>query len=576
MLIKILGKLTYYRFKGVNWQWVIIGTVAFVVLYHVIFPLGMLIYSSFRTVAPDEPGPLTVVNYINAYFNRETYELLANTAKFAVVALSIGVSLGVFFAWLVERTNMPLRNAGYVLIPLTVATPSMLYSISWILLLSPKIGIFNIVLMELFGLAEPPIQPYSIIGMGFVEGFRIASGTFLMVVGVFRSMDPSLEEAASTHGVGTLATARRITFRLMLPGILAAVVYSLTTAFDAFEIPAIVGMRAGIHVFATKIYEAAHAFPRDYGMTSTFGVILLALAVFWVYLYGKATRRVEAYSTVTGKGYRPRVIDLGRWKYMGTALLFAYFFIVVAAPIGIMLWGSFLPFYQTPSLAALSKITLNSYREILSFPWLLDAVKNTLVMTLWTPTLAVLISAVIAWIVVRTKIRGRKILDVLAFMPHAIPGIVMGLSFSWLYLRLQFIPIYGTIWIIIAAFATRHLAYGTRVMNAAMIQLHKELEEAAQTSGVPWPTTFARITIPLLLPSFINVWIWSAMHVIQSASIPIMLYSPDSRVLSVLIWDLWQSGEVSYTCAIGVMLIFVLTVMLIAGRIVAMRRARQY
>ncbi|MFC1815457.1 ABC transporter permease [Thermodesulfobacteriota bacterium] len=564
------------KVKEINWQWVILGAAAGLVLFHVIAPLGMLIYSSFRTVSPGEPGPFTLVNYVNAYFDGETYELLANTFQFAFVALSVGITLGVFFAWLVERTNTPLRNIGYALIPLTVATPSMLYGIAWVLLLSPQIGVINIVLMNIFGLAESPIQPYSIVGMGFVEGLRLASGTFLMVVGVFRSMDPAMEEAASTHGANTFTTARRITLRLMMPGILAATIYSLTTAFDTFEIPAIMGMRVGIHVFATKIYEASHSVPRDYGMTSTLGVILLVLAVFWVYLYGKATRRVEAYATVTGKGYRSRVIDLGRWKYVGTALFFLHFLIVIVAPVGIMVWGSLLPYYETPSLAALSKITLDSYWEIITFPWLLDALKNTAIMTLFAPTLAVLLSAVISWIVVRTKVRGRRMLDTLVFMPHAIPGIVMGLSFMWLYLRMQFIPIYGTIWIIIIAFATRHLAYGTRAMNAAMIQIHKELEEVAQTHGVVWLKIFIRITIPLLLPSFISVWIWSAMHVVRSLSIPIMLYSPDSRVLAVLIWDLWQSGEISYTCAIGVMLIFFLAVILFIGRRLAMRKARQY
>ncbi len=562
--------------KKINLQWVILGIMTAFVLFHVLGPMGMLIFSSFRTVSPGEPGPFTLVNYINAYFSAETYELLGNTALFALVSLSVGISLGVFFAWLVERTNTPLRNIGYALIPLTVATPSMLYGIAWVLLLSPEIGIINLALMNIFGLEEPLIQPYSIVGMGFVEGLRLASGTFLMVVGVFRSMDPALEEAAQTHGVGIFSTARRITFRLMLPGIFAATIYSCTTAFDAFEIPAVMGMRAGIHVFATKIYQASHSVPRDYGMTSTLGVILLALAVFWVYLYGRATRRVEAYATVTGKGYRPRVIDLGRWKYVGTALFFLHFLVVVIAPMGIMLWGSLLPFYQTPSLEALSRINLDAYREILHFPWLLEALKNTFIMVICAPTLAVLLSAMIAWIVVRSKIRGRRILDVLSFMPHGIPGIVMGLAFMWMYLRMSYIPIYGTIWIIIIAFATRHLAYGTRAMNAAMLQLHRELEEAAQTSGVPWHITFIRITIPLLMPTFISVWIWSAMHVVRVLSIPVMLYSPDSRVLSVLIWDLWQSGEISYTCAIGVMLICVLAIMLFIGRRLAMRKARQY
>jgi len=361
----------------------------------------------------------------------------------------------------------------------------------------------------------------------------------------------------------------------MLPGILAAAIYSCTTAFDAFEIPAVLGMPHGIHVFATKIYLASHQIPRDYGMASTLGVFLVVLAGLWVYLYGRATRRSEAYATVTGKGYRSRVLDLGKWKYVGTALFFTHFAVVVIAPLSILVWGSLLPYYQVPSTEALSKLSLDSYRKILNSPWLLDALKNTLMVVLTAPAVAIFISSIIAWIIVRTRFRGRRILDAFAFLPHAIPGIVLSLSFLWLYLRLTFIPIYGTVWIMALAFVTRHMAYGTRSMNSAMLQIHKELDEAAYMSGASWLTTFSRITIPLLLPSVTAVWIWSAMQTIRDITLPIMLYSPDSRVLAVLIWDLWLSGEVPATCAIGVMLLIILAVLLFVGRIVVMRRTRQ-
>ncbi len=564
------------KLKSVNWQWVLLGLVVVLVIYLVVGPLGMLIFCSFRTVAPGDPGPFTIANYLKAYLSADTYQLLFNTALFALVSLLVGVPVGVFFAWLIERTNTPLRNVGFALVPLTIAMPSMLYGIAWLLLLSPNVGLINIALKYLFGLEKAPINPYSIVGMGFVEGLRLASSVFLMVVGVFRSMDPALEEAAYTSGADVSTTARYVTFRLMLPGILAAAIYSCTTAFDSFEIPAVLGIPRGIHVFATKIYLASHDSPRDYGMASTLGVLLLALATLWIYLYGRATRRAESFATVTGKGYRSRVIDLGRWKYVGTALLFTHFGIVVVAPMAILVWGSLLRFYQKPSLALLSKISLHSYREIITFPWLLDSLKNTLILVIASSTLTVILSAIVAWIVVRTRLPGRKVLDVLTFLPHGIPGIVLALAFMWLYLRIQFIPIYGTVWIMVIAFTTRHLAYGGRAMNSAMLQIHKELEEAGNVSGASWLTTFRSITIPLLLPSVIATWIWSAMHVTRQLSISVMLYSPKSRVLPVLIWDLWLSGEVPYTCAIGVMLMVFLAILLFAGRALAMRRARQF
>jgi iron(III) transport system permease protein len=562
--------------RKINWQLIILCSVAGLVVYLVIFPLGMLIYTSFRTVGPGEPGPFTAVNYIRAYLDRETYSLLFNTFLFAAVALGIGLTVGVFFAWLVERTNAPLRNLAFALIPLTVAIPSMLYAISWVLLLSPHIGVVNVGLKNLLGLENVPFNPYSIVGMGFVEGLRIASTTFLMVVGVFRSMDPSLEEAASASGASTFIAMRRITMRLMLPGILSAAIYCLTTAFDTFDIPAVMGMPRGIYVFSTKIYEASHSVPRDYGMVSTYSVILLCFACLWIYLYGRATRHGDAYATVTGKGYRPRVTDLGRLKYLGTAAFLIHFLIVIVAPLFIMIWGSLLPAYQVPSMEALSKISLESYKEILILPYLGNALKNTLIMLIYVPTLTVLISAVVAWIVVRTQVPGRKMLDAITFIPHGMPSIVLALAVMWLYLRMPFIPIYGTLWIIILAFITRYLAYGTRSLSSAMIQIHRELEEAAQLSGASWVKTFTRVTLPLIFPSLIAVWIWIGMHVVRELSISIMLYSPDSRVLSVLIWDLWQNGDVSYTCAIGVMLIGFLGFILFIGRRWALHKSRQY
>ena len=562
--------------RSINWQWVIIGAVAGLVIYLVIVPLGMLIFSSFRTVSPGEPGPFTFDNYIEAYSSAGTYELLFNTAKFALISVFIGIFFGVLFAWLVERTNTPLRHIGFVLIPLNTATPAMLYAIAWVLLLSPKVGLFNIALMHLFGLKEAPIQPYSILGMGLVDGLRSVSVVFLMVVGIFRRMDPALEEAAAASGATVLTTMRSVTLKLMLPGTLAAMIYCITSSFDSFEIPAVMGMPRSIFVFSSKIWRASNQVNPNYGMVSTLGVILLALAVLWVYLYNRTIRHMTAYATITGKGYRPSVIDLGRWKYLGTALIITYFLISFVAPTLILIWASLLPFYKIPSIEGLSKVSLDAYREILTSAWLLDALKNTAIVVLSASTLCAFLSTVVSWIVARTQFYGRRILDTISFLPNAIPGIVMALAFMWLYLRLTFIPIYGTIWIIMLAFTTKYLAFGTRTMNAAMVQIHKEIEEASEASGASWPTTFFSIIVPLLIPSIVTVWIWAAMHSVRELSIPVMLYSPESRVLSILIWDNWGSGNVPTTCAIGVMLMIFIAALLLIGRIVATRRAPQF
>ncbi|MBI2987036.1 MAG: iron ABC transporter permease [Deltaproteobacteria bacterium] len=551
----------------INWQPVMLVMVSGVVVYLVVGPLGMLLFSSLRTVGPTESGPFTLANYINAYLNAETYELLLTTSLYTLVATSVGLVIGVFSAWLVERTNAPLRNVAFALIPLNIAVPGMLYSIAWLLLLSPEAGIINIALMNLFRLETPPLNPYGIVGMGFVEGIRLASIIFLMMAGIFRAVDPSLEEAAFASGANVAVTTRRVTLPLVLPGIWASAIYGFTTAFDSFEIPVVLGLPRGVHVFATKIYEASHQSPPDYGMSSTLGMILLLLATFWVYLYGRATRYADSFVTVTGKGYRPRVLNLGMWKYAGTAFFLIYFLIVVIAPAFILIWGSLLPYYELPSMEALSRISLDSYTRILSFPWLPDASKNTLILILAAPLLVVILSTLVAWIVVRTRIPGRKLLDVLAFLPHAVPGIVMGLALLWLYSRMQLIPIYGTIGILLLAYTTKHMAYGTRSMSSAMIQLHRELEEAGQISGASCLTIISKITVPLLMPSFTAVWIWSAIHVSREMSMTVMLYSPQSRTIAVLIWDLWASGEVADTCAIGVILLIILAVLLYLGRL---------
>ncbi len=460
---------------------------------------------------------------------------------------------------------MPLKGTFHALIIVPLAVPGVLFSISWVLLLSPVIGVINVLIKDILGLTEAPINIYSFAGMAVLEGMYLIPAAFLMIAAAFRSMDPALEEASATAGAGVFVTFRRVTLRILQPAIFAALIYVLISAMESFEIPGVIGLRKGIHVLATAIYLAKEESPPDYGLISTLSMFLLLLSVGFIVLYGRSTRAAERFATVTGKGYRPKVIELGYWKYLAAGLLLSYFIVTVVLPFLVLFWASLLPFYQPPSAAALAHASLKNYRVIWTYPGVGKAVRNTVITILFAPTIVMLMSAVIAWLVVRSRTKGAKILDVVTFLPHAIPGIVVGVSLLWTYQIIP-IPISGTIGILLIAYITTRLPFGTRTMNAALLQLHKELEEASYTSGASWFQTFVRITIPLLKPALLNGWLFTAIIVSKVVGTVIMIYSNESVVISLLVWELWANGGIPETSTVGVMLMGVLICLALFAR----------
>jgi iron(III) transport system permease protein len=498
------------------------------------------------------------------------------------------VGIGVFFAFMVERTDMPMKSFAYAIVPLTIAMPGLLYSIAWVLLLSPRIGLFNLGLLALFGkdgglltswagvgFAGPPIQAYSMGGMIFVDAIRGVGVVFLMTVGLFRNMDPALEEAAMVAGAPPARVARLVTLRLMLPGILAAFIYSLTAGLETFEVPAIMGLPAKINLLSTKVYLLNQA--DDAATASSIGIVFVALAIVFVAIYTRLTRRIERFSTVGGKAYRPRVLRIGKFRYGAMALVWVYLAVVVVAPFLVMVWASVQPYYAVPSLQALGRVTLDAYAWIFSNPQGATALVNTLLLVLAAPTLAMLLCALVAWYVVRSRMPGKRVLDMLAFLPNSVPSIMIALALVYLFLSVPWrvIPIYGTVWIIALAVTTRYLAFGSRTMHGAVLQLHHELEEAAHVGGVRWATAFRYIVLPLLMPAIVSGWVFVALHALRETTMALMLYSPSSRVISLLMWDTWQSGDTSKAAATGVVLMLATALIILVGRLVDQRRARR-
>jgi iron(III) transport system permease protein len=552
--------------------------VFFLVLSLVLVPLSFLILGSFSTARlPTDFSIDTMgwVNYVKVYTDPGTYELFTNTFFYVGGSSLLGISLAVTLAWLVERTNMPAKLWIYAGVPMTLAVPGMLQAMAWVLLFSPRIGFVNQSLQSLFNLEGPLIDIYSLGGMIWLEGMRLVPTAFLMLVPLMRSMDPALEEAAAVSGARPFSAARKITLRLLAPGLVAVVIYQAMTALEVFEIPGILGLPAGIYVFSTKIYAIIRSatFLPVYGQANALAMVYLVIAVVTTYFYTRMISRVEKYTIITGKGYRPRAIDLGPWKYPAFALVLAYLFATILLPFLVFAYVSFLPFLQVPSLAALQGLTLKNYRLLGQYGEVATAVKNTLLMVAVTATATVAISFFTSLVVVRSKFWGRKLLDQLAFVPHAIPGIVMGIAFFWVFLKVDFLPVYGTIWAMCIGFTVNFLSYGTRSMNASLLQIHKDLEEAAYVSGAsPWRTLW-RVFLPLMLPSFVGVWIWVVLHAVRIAGMPLILYEgPQNQVLSILIWNMWDEGYVPAVAAIGTILMLSLLLLTLGVRYFGFRR----
>ena len=528
------------------------GSIA-LICYLALTPLAMLIYYSFTDAAPGAWGHFTLAHYARAYLDPDFIPLLWNTLEFALASSLLAFSMGTFLAWLCERTNSPGRSLIRVFIVVLFIIPGILDTVAWILLLSPKIGLLNLALGHLTGRAAA-LDIYSFGGMVWVESMGLFPLVFLLMSAAFRSQDVLMEEASLTCGAGTLTTLRRITLKLVTPAMLSVFLIVFVRAVEAFEVPALIGVRAGIFVFTTKIYSALQRLRPFYGVAGAYAMVLLALSCLGLYCYYRATRAAERFATITGKGYRPTRIDLGRWRRLSGAFGVLLTACAALLPVMNLIWSSLTPRMAPPSAELLSQLSFDGYSELYHFPFALQAFWNSALLSFGSATAVMSVASCAAWITVKSRLPGRFLIDGLAFLPIAIPGIVLGVSLLVLYLTLP-IPIYGTLWILLIAYVTKYLPYGIRSASASMIQIGSELEEASVVSGAGWLQTFRRIILPLLMPGFTAGWIYIAVVSLRELSTSILLYNQDTIVLSILVFDLWEAGLYNSVAALGVLMV---------------------
>jgi iron(III) transport system permease protein len=520
--------------------------------YLVLPPFFFILHTSLVTDRGLQAGSFTIQHFMNIVDSLgDVQTLLANSMIFSVGSAGLAICYGTALAWLAERSNAPFRTLAYMTAYVSFAIPGIIKVVGWIMLLGPKAGILNSFVMPITG--APLLNIFSMQGMILVESFLWIPIVFLLMSTPFRSMDPSLEEAATTAGSTGWQVFRKVTFPLAMPSVLAVLILTFIRSLEAFEIPALIGIPAGIEVLTTKIYLQIRGglLPR-YGEASAYSIILIVMVALGLIPYYRITSKTYKFTTISGKAYRPHRVDLGRWRWLGGCLMLVLPLLQIF-PIAAITWSSLLPFAQAPSAKALTMVSLNNYRSAFADSSIVGSVMNSLTVSVSSASVAIFITFIAAWLIVRASIKSRWLLDQMAMLPLVFPGIVMGIAILKMYLMIP-LPVYGTIWILVLAFIARYLPYGIRFSHSALLSVHKELEEGALVSGASWFQMVRQVVIPLIMPALLAGWIYIFLITFRELSIALLLYSPGSQVVAVKIWELWDNGHVGELAAFSLII----------------------
>jgi iron(III) transport system permease protein len=529
-----------------------------VLLVLILPPVIYLIRSSLQEITFDGSfGAFTLEHYRALIETDGLFLVILTSAVYAAGSAVVALIFGGVQAWIVERTDTPLRSLVMIVSIVSLGIPSVLYTISFLLLLG-KTGPLNQLLMAITGATEPVFNVYSLHGMILIQGIEYTPLCFLLLSSVFHSTDAAFEEASMMSGAGISTTFRRITFKLVTPGIAALLILIFIRAFEAFETPALVGLPGRVHVMTNDIYQTMLDIPPNYGEASAFSVVMLVIMVFLLRLYGNFSKHAEKYQTISGKGFRPRVMRIGRWRWLTTTALLGLFLLLIVFPVGITLWVSLVPYYDGVNAEALARFSLANFRTILFETSSASSLGNTFILGAATATLVAAFTTLAAWLVVRRQ-PGAWLLDQLASAPLVFPAIVLAVAFLQFVLNVPF-GLYGTLTSIIIASMVQFMPFGMRYSYAGVLQIHRELEEASALSGARAATTFLRVVLPLIAPAVVTCWLFIFLMVSKAVSIPLLLSGPTSQVVAVSMFEMWQNGVAPELAALGIIWTIIMTV----------------
>jgi len=530
----------------------LIGIMGFYVLY----PLTLIVVNSFNTATIAEPEVYGLGAWREAFAEPGIWRSLWNSVKIGIFLQLFALPTGIFISWLVARTNILCSNLFEFGFWLSFFMPGLACTFGWMLMLDPSTGLINSWVRQVPGLSWLNFDIYSFWGIIWVHVVSHGLSTKVMLLTpAFRRMDASMEEASRMSGASALTTLVRITVPAMTPVIIVVFLLSVIRIFSSFEIELLLGVPWGFYVYSTKIVDLARQEPPLVNQAAALGSVILVFLVAFIPIQRRLIARRQ-FTTVTGQ-FKPKIIELGVWRYPATAFVGLVLFVLDVVPLLSVLGGSFMTrfgFFNLPKTW-----TLEYWRMALTDPRILQGLQNTLIVAVSAGVIGALFFSLIGYVLVRTKLPGRGILDSICWLPSAIPGVLSGLGLLWMFLGTAvFRPFYGTLVLLVVAQVLGGITLATQILKANFVQLGKELEESSRMSGAGFWRTYLRIVFPLMAQTMVMVAVIKFMFAAQHNSAIILLATSETRTLSLLALDQVAAGY-REVASITIIMVTVLT-----------------
>ncbi len=560
-------------FRLPQWPWksfLALSLIAVLILL-LAYPVLLLFVKSFVASRPGQPMVWTTHGWVAAFTDVRLPIAVGNTFFLAFVRVAISSALAIFFAWVVTRTDTPLKGFIEIVLWLGFFLPLLPMTMGWILLLDPHDGLINNFLVNTFGLTRGPFNIYSYWGIIWCHLAFSTSVRFLLLTPAFSAMDGALEEAGLVCGSNRAGVLLRVTIPALAPAVLASTALGFIRSLESFEIEMVLGIPAGIYVVPTKIWDFVHWDPPLYDRATALSGIFLILIFLMVWLQ-RVYLAGRDFTTVSGRSHLAESLALGRWRWAACGVSLLFLAVMIVLPLATLLMGTFMELFGQFDLE--KPWTLRHWIGTFTDPIFLRSLKNSLVLGLSAASIGTVFYALISYVIVRTNVTGRRLIDILSWLPWALPGVLISLALLWTVLGSgAFVKLlYGTVALLVFAIIIKEMPLGAQIIKAAVQQIGPELEEASKTAGANWLDYFRRILAPLLKPTMISVAIIVFISAVRDIPTIIFLSTHESRTLSLLMLDYITDANQEKAAVLGVFIVGIIFALLFIGRLLGFRR----
>jgi iron(III) transport system permease protein len=551
------------RFRGIR-----LAELGVLLFFSVVMalPIFFLLAGSFNIAAPGQTPIYGLQNWTRAFSDPQTLSSLWMSFLFSIVRLLPSLTFSVTVAWLIARTDMPGGNVVEFLCWFAFFVPDFPLTLAWILLLDPHFGFLNQMATSLPFVDGPLFNPYSFWGIVFVH---LGTGgiwfNVMLLTPIFRRLGATLEEAARVAGANTFTTLWRITFPVLSPMIIAIAVLAFIKGLESFNTELLLGLPAGIYVYGTRIYDYLRQEPPAYGEATALGSVFLLVLAVLAFTYRRHFQGKRKFTVVTGQGYSTLRVKLGKWRYVALGGFLLWFTVMMVLPLTFLIIGSFMRRYGFFNIS--SPFTVAHWTNLFADPLFIGSLKNSLIIASTTALLCVLLYSIVGYLLASRRLMAPGVLEFFCWLPWVIPGILMSLGLLWIFLATPLRTVlYGTVWGIALALTIHDSPVATQAFKAAFLQLGPDLEEAARVAGAPWRYAYRRILLPLVAPVAVTVGMLNFGSALTSISTPVLLYSAESRPLSILLLEYSFTGEIERAAALGLLITAIICIMMLIGR----------